>query len=151
MGIEIKRDLKPLPDFDSMTNQEYQRYVEKKKELKLKQNMNKLRKQQEREKLVNRQKKFEHLVDFNKYDDDSKESLSSDDDEVNKMKSDCVISSFDQRQMRKERYLHLQKSLNSLDHKFAEIYCCPQMIDLKIKRFEVGMSSIIQTIQRYRK
>ena len=125
--IEMKRDLKPLPSFDSMTNEEYKRYVEKKERLELQKSVNELRKKQEREKLVIKRKKFEDLIDFDDDDDDDKkESLSSDDGEN-------ILSSFDSKQMKKERYANLKKSLSCLDHRFAQIYCCPKLIDLEVQ------------------
>merc|ERR1712228_748458 len=105
--------------------------------------MKELKKKQEREKLAIKQKKVEDveadLIDFNELEVnfEKKEESENEDDEE---KDGEIISSFDQKQMKKERYSNLQRTLSSLDHKFAEIYCCPQIIDLQMKNQQNDMT-----------
>merc|ERR1712176_42697 len=97
-----------------------------------------MKKEQEREKMMQKQKTLLDFADLSD-DDDTKENMSSEENE-SEAKSDCIISSFEQKQMKEERYSHLQSSLTSLDQKFAELYSCPQIIDLAVKHKQNSQS-----------
>merc|ERR1712176_585684 len=97
-----------------------------------------MKKEQEREKMMQKQKTLLDFADLSD-DDDTKENMSSEENE-SEAKSDCIISSFEQKRMKEERYSHLQSSLTSLDQKFAELYSCPQIIDLAAKHQQNSQS-----------
>merc|ERR1712154_449177 len=55
--IELKRDLRPLPSFNSMTDQEYKQYIQRKEHFKHKKEIKKLQKKRRREKLLAKKKR----------------------------------------------------------------------------------------------
>merc|ERR1712129_232960 len=81
--IEIKRELKPLPSFDSMTDEEYKRYVEKQQHLQYKESINKMKREQERDKMVNKQKKFTDVMDYSDDDMDDTKEIEEEEEEEN--------------------------------------------------------------------
>merc|ERR1719150_2151060 len=50
--IELKRDLRPLPSFNSMTDQEYKQYIQRKEHFKHKKEMKKLQKKTKKRQVI---------------------------------------------------------------------------------------------------
>merc|ERR1712129_199569 len=79
-------------------------------------------------------------------DDDMDDTKEIEEEEESETKSDCIISSFEQKRMKRERYMNLQSSLNCLDQKFSQLYSCPQIIDLTSKHKQNSNAGYEQNI-----
>ena len=164
--IELKRDLRPLPSFNSMTDAEYKQYMERKERLKHEKEIKQMQKKRRREKLlVRRRRDTDDFEEVNRNlaltmspspkklakrgrnksgssssdeddefdidsDDETKDDDEKNEDKENDEKKDNILSSYEQKQIKKKRYESVQKSLNDLDLEFGSIYSCPEIVNL---------------------
>lgn len=180
--IEMRRELKPLPAFTSMTDLQYKQYVERSEHLRQREEMKRLQRKRRREKLVAkkakrmRTKKSEprevkaafslspsptklrkpqtlsvpHSQSASDRSEDSEDVDIDDVVEDMKMTDDSeaemtgnVMSSFEQKVLRKERYRQIERSLTDLNGRFGAIYSAPKMIDLTKKELGVHQQTEI--------
>ena len=73
--IELKRDLRPLPSFSSMTDSEYKQYIQRKEHLKHKKELKKMQRKRRREKLLAKKARSD-TDDFPELNDDRNLAMS---------------------------------------------------------------------------
>jgi len=160
--IEMKRELKPLPAFSSLTELQHRHYVERTEYLRQRQEMKRLQRKRRRNKLLAKKVKKAKMqlslspspiksiesaqtewvksslhnlsvpVSQSGSDrsEDSEDVDIDDDMKIEDERMNGVLSSFEQKVLRRERYQELGKSLTDLNGRFGAIYSTPTMVDL---------------------